>query len=66
MTRALVAVARQFEMLIVAASVETIEDAEFLMTLGVDCLQGYLFGAPTVRPPWLPQNKERGGQRASA
>ncbi|MCF6231935.1 MAG: EAL domain-containing protein [Rhodobacteraceae bacterium] len=55
LVRALVSVAQQFEMLTVAASVETIEDAEFLVSIGVDCLQGYLFGAPTVRPPWIPQ-----------
>jgi EAL domain-containing protein (putative c-di-GMP-specific phosphodiesterase class I) len=54
LVRALVSVAQQFEMLTVAASVETIEDAEFLVSIGVDCLQGYLFGAPTVRPPWIP------------
>lgn len=51
-TRALVAVAKQFDMLVIAVSVETVEDAEFLAGIGVDCLQGYLFGAPTVRPPW--------------
>jgi len=22
--------------------------------MGVDCMQGYLFGAPSVRPPWAP------------
>jgi len=53
LTRALIAIAQQFEMLTVAESVETIEDAEFLVSVGVDCLQGYLFGAPTVRPPWV-------------
>ena len=46
-------------MLIVAESVETVEDAEFLVSIGVDCLQGYLFGAPTVRPPWIPKTDER-------
>lgn len=47
---ALLAVGRQFQMLTVAEAVETIEEARFLQALGVDCLQGYLFGAPTVRP----------------
>jgi len=65
-TRALVAVARQFDMLIVAASVETVQDAEFLASLGVDCLQGYLFGAPSVRPPWLTQNSQKPPRKASA
>ena len=59
--RALISVARRFDMLIIAESVETAEDANCLINLGVDCLQGYLFGAPTVRPDWLSQ---QGRQRA--
>lgn len=54
-TKALVSVAKQFDMLVIAPSVETVPDAEYLMSIGVDCLQGYLFGAPTVRPPWIPK-----------
>ncbi|MHA6263377.1 EAL domain-containing protein [Arenibacterium sp. CAU 1754] len=53
--QALVALAKQFDMLVIAVSVETVQDAEFLAGIGVDCLQGYLFGAPTVRPPWTVQ-----------
>lgn len=53
LVRALIAVAQEFEMLIVATSVERVEEAELLQRLGVDCLQGYLFGAPSVTPPWL-------------
>ncbi|KUJ78289.1 EAL domain-containing protein [Ruegeria profundi] len=52
LVRALVAVAREFEILVTAESVETKEDAEFLVASGVDCLQGFLFGAPTVSAPW--------------
>lgn len=52
LTRALVSIAQQFEMIVVAEAVESKPDAEFLISIGVDCLQGYLFGAPTVRPPW--------------
>lgn len=55
--RALIAVAKQFDMLIIAGSVERKEDAELLVAAGVDCLQGHLFGSPTVRPPWIPQPK---------
>lgn len=55
--RALIAVAKQFDMLIIAGSVERKEDAELLVSAGVDCLQGHLFGSPTVRPPWIPQPK---------
>ncbi len=52
LTRALVAVAQQFDMFTVAEFVENAEDAAYLATIGVDCLQGYFFAAPTVRPPW--------------
>ena len=53
LTRALVAIAKQFDMFTVAESVETEADARWLINAGVDCLQGYLYGAPTVAPPWL-------------
>jgi len=58
-TRALVGIAKQFDMLVVAESVETQAEAEFLVSIGVDCLQGFLYGAPTVSPPWLEEMKER-------
>lgn len=49
---ALLAIGKQFDMLCVAESVETLADAEYLQALGVDCQQGYLFGAPTVMSVW--------------
>ncbi len=52
LTRALVAIARQFDMFTVAEQVESEPDAQWLIAAGVDCLQGYLYGAPTVAPPW--------------
>src|SRR6056297_472317 len=52
LTSALVSIASQFDMLTVAESVETVQDAEYLTALGINCLQGYYFGAPTIRPPW--------------
>lgn len=52
LVRALIAVAREFEILVTAESVETQQDAAFLTANGVDCLQGFLFGAPSVTPPW--------------
>ncbi|TMV10243.1 EAL domain-containing protein [Ruegeria sediminis] len=55
--RALVAVAREFDILVTAESVEDPQDAEFLAASGVDCLQGYLFGAPSIHAPWI-QNKQ--------
>lgn len=53
LTAALLSVGRQFDMVTVAESVERAADAAYLTALGIDCLQGYYFGAPTVRPPWL-------------
>ena len=51
LTKALVSIARQFDMFTVAEGVERPEDAEYLTKVGVDCLQGYLFGAPNLRLP---------------
>lgn len=59
LVRALVGVGQTFDMMTVAEAVETREDAEFLVSLGVDCLQGHLFGAPTVRPPWVTAGRAR-------
>ncbi|MCH8466805.1 MAG: EAL domain-containing protein [Roseinatronobacter sp.] len=52
LVQALVSIARHFDMFTVAESVETGEDARLLVDLGVDCLQGYYFGAPTTQAPW--------------
>ena len=50
-TAALLSVARHLDMLAVAESVERPEEAAVLAAMGVDCLQGYLYGAPSLRPP---------------
>ncbi|MEP2781543.1 MAG: EAL domain-containing protein [Pseudoruegeria sp.] len=52
LTRALLSIAEHFDMFSVAESVESAEDAAFLATMGVDCLQGYYYAAPTIHPPW--------------
>ncbi len=52
LVQALVSIARHFDMFTVAESVETGEDARLLVDLGVDCLQGYYFGAPSTQAPW--------------
>lgn len=52
LARALMSIAHHFDMFTVAESVETAEDAAFLIEMGIDCLQGYYFGAPTIAPPW--------------
>lgn len=50
LTRTLVDIGAHFGMLTVAESVETAEDADWLTHAGVDCLQGYHFGPPALRP----------------
>ncbi len=52
LTEALLSIARHFDMFTVAEAVENAEDAAFLTRIGVDCMQGYYFGAPTIMPPW--------------
>lgn len=52
LTSALQSIAHHFDMFTVAESVETADDAAFLIEKGIDCLQGYYFGAPTIVPPW--------------
>jgi len=49
---AMIAIARHFDMFTVGESVETARDAAWLAAAGVDCMQGYAFGAPSVVPPW--------------
>lgn len=46
LTEALIMVAHQFEMFVVADGVETAHEAAFMTELGADCLQGYHFGVP--------------------
>ncbi len=53
---ALRGIAHHFDMFTVAESVETADDASYVIDLGIDCLQGYYFGAPTILPPWRSPN----------
>ena len=46
LAEALITVAHQFEMFAIADGVETEQEATFLRQIGVDCLQGYLYGVP--------------------
>ena len=50
---AFLALARQFDMLAVAQGVETPAEADWLTALGIDCLQGFHFGAPKLIPDGL-------------
>ena len=56
LAEALIGIGRHFECLTVGEMVEDREDAEFLTGLGIDCLQGWLFGAPVLRPDWTAVN----------
>jgi EAL domain-containing protein (putative c-di-GMP-specific phosphodiesterase class I) len=57
---AMVAIGQQFEMFTVAEAVETRGEAAFLAGIGLDCLQGYHYGAPLVRPAWLDPRADPG------
>jgi EAL domain-containing protein (putative c-di-GMP-specific phosphodiesterase class I) len=59
LTAAMMNIGRQFDMVTVAQNVEKQADAAYLTALGIDCMQGYRFGAPTVRPPWLASDPAR-------
>ena len=63
LTNAIISIAEQLDMVSVAENVETAKDARYLAEVGVDCLQGYFFGAPTVHPPW---DAEMRSDRATA
>lgn len=51
LSEALIGLARHFDMLVVSESVETAEEAQWLAAAGVDCLQGYYYGAPSMKLP---------------
>lgn len=46
LAEALITVAHQFEMFAIAEGVESQAEADFLQSIGIDCLQGYHFGVP--------------------
>ncbi len=52
LVRALVSIGRHFEMLTVGEKVETAADAVACTDFGLNCLQGYHFGAPLLQPLW--------------
>ena len=56
---AMISIAEHFDMLTVAEFVENASDAAILTEMGIDCLQGYYFGAPTTRPSWLHNTPSR-------
>lgn len=50
LVEALVNICKHFDMVTIAEFVETVDEAEMAAKMGVDCLQGYLIGEPTVKP----------------
>lgn len=59
LTNALVYIAQQFEMFTVAEAVETAEEAAYLSGIGIDCMQGYYFGAPSTKPLWQQKKDQK-------
>lgn len=67
LTAAIIQIGHHFDMLVVAEGVEQQQDVEQLTRMGVDCLQGFYFQAPQVRPNWLFNKrsaKQQAGMRA--
>lgn len=56
---ALLSIGKHFQMFTVAEAVETVQEAAMLQAMGVDCLQGFLFGAPTLKPAFLGQAAQK-------
>ena len=52
LVRAMLSIAEQFDMFTVAERVETEGEAHCLIDMGANCLQGFLFAAPTIAPHW--------------
>ncbi|MFZ1469686.1 MAG: EAL domain-containing protein [Paracoccaceae bacterium] len=59
LVRAAIAMAKEFNMFLVAEAVETVAEANWLRDHGVGCLQGYFFGAPEVAPDFSRFRKGR-------
>ena len=66
--RMMVDLAQTFSVKTVAEFVTTPEDADLLTRLGVDYLQGYMFGVPSTSPDWplTPKKGEAAGKLSVA
>jgi len=62
--RALLDLAAGLGIQTVAEGAETIEEAEYLKTQGVDNIQGYAYGFPSIERVWLPKNHRMRTQKA--
>ncbi|HLQ19591.1 MAG TPA: EAL domain-containing protein [Tabrizicola sp.] len=63
--KAAIAIAQELGMYVIAESVETEGEAQWLRQAGVGCLQGYLFGPPTVTPDFRSFRHGRPNLKAS-
>ena len=61
LVKALISLATHFDMLTVAEFIETEDDARMLTGFGIDCMQGYYFGKPTVKPFWMNEERRKVG-----
>ena len=59
LVKAMIGIAKHFDMLTAAEFVETRAEAETLIALGTDCLQGYFFSAPSTRPRWATEPSQQ-------
>ena len=59
LVKAMIGIAKHFDMLTVAEFVETRAEAETLIALGTDCLQGYFFSTPSTRPRWATEPSQQ-------
>lgn len=60
LSKSLIAIAQQMDMMTIAEQVENADDAAWLIDAGIDCLQGYYYAAPTVHPPWKAEDAATG------
>lgn len=52
LVEALVGIGQHFECMTVGEMIEDEADGSMLRDIGVDCLQGWFYGAPVLRPDW--------------
>jgi len=52
LVNALISIGNHFDMLTIAEGIEDRDDAQYLIDNGIDCLQGFYFGVPSVKAPW--------------
>ena len=52
LAEALIGIGRHFDCMTVGEMIEDSGDGALLTSMGIDCLQGWLYGAPVLRPDW--------------